>query len=129
MTSMLRKFSQISPREKYFTVLADNQASWTVNSGETLHPLMTELEFTNATSPDSAYLDAGYLLKDLGRTVVIYDATSRMHTAVLRQVQRMNSATTEGVGNISDIRYILVWQADPSVTFDGLTLTLVARTG
>lgn len=128
MTSMLRKFSQISPREKYFTVLANDQATWTVTNG-TLHPLMTINDFTSATTPSTANLDAGYLLKDLGRTVVVYDPSNRnLHRAVFRQVQRVNSATTEGVGNINEIYYILVWAAS-GAAFDGQTVTQVARTG
>lgn len=122
MTSMLRKFSQISPREKYFTVLADNQTSYTVASGQTLHPLMTETEFDNATDSNATTPDAGQLLKDLGRTVVVYNATTRLHTAVYRQVQRVNNVATEGVGNISEIYYIRVWSADGNVA-------KVARTG
>jgi hypothetical protein len=128
MTSMLRKFSQISPREKYFTVLADNQYTWSIASGSTLHPLMTETEWQTATNGTAnADLDAGFLLKDLGRTVVVYNATTHLHTAVFRQVQRVNSATTEGVGNISEIYYIQVWAAN-GTGFDG-NRTLVARTG
>lgn len=123
MTSVLRKFSQINPREKYFTVLENDQPHWAVNDTFTLHPLMTVTEFDDATTPSSALLDAGMLLKDLGRTVVVYDPTNRnLHTAVYRQVQRVNSVTTGGVGNISDIVYIRVWSADGVVTH-------VARTG
>jgi len=129
MTSMLRKFSQISPREKYFTVLGANQYSWSVANGSTLHPLMTEAEWQAATNGASnTDLDAGILLKDLGRTVVVYNPSARnLHTAVFRQVQRVNSATTEGVGNISEIYYIQVWAAN-GTGFDG-NLTQVARTG
>lgn len=122
MTSMLRKFSQISPREKYFTVLAPDQLYATVADGFTLHPLMTESEFMAAANFSFGF-SPGELLKDLGRTVVTYDPTNRnLHTGVYRQVQLVNGLTTEGVGHISEIFYIRVWSADGDVTH-------VARTG
>lgn len=41
--------------------------------------------------------NAGDLLKDLGRTVVVIDSDDR-HVARYREVQRVNGPTTEGVG-------------------------------
>jgi hypothetical protein len=71
--------------------------------------------------------DAGVLLKDLGRSVILTNAAGA-HLARYRQVQRVNGATTEGVGPAIGLDgpygcfFVKVWSADG-------TGVLVARTG
>lgn len=60
----------------------------------------------------------GALLRDLGRTVVVVDSANR-HIALYREVQRVNGASTEGVGGPVDpldsaygCFFVKVWSAD-----------------
>jgi hypothetical protein len=81
---------------------------------------------------DLPVFSAGTLLKDLGRSTTIVDTAGR-HLAVYREVQRVNSATNEGVGaagtndGIYGTFFVKTWSAD--ATFPHANSVRVVRLG
>ena len=126
MSSTLRQPAQMNPMIRYFIPMEDISGV-AIQSSYTTQSLMTVSDFLAATEYES-YTDVsqGQLLKDLGRAVTIYDATTGAHLELWRLVQKVQSATTEGVdGNLTNgyyTFYIKVWDATGSVN-------LASRTG
>lgn len=126
MSSAIRQHAQMNPMIRYFIPMEDISGV-AIKSSYTTQSLMTVSDFATATDPES-YTDVsqGQLLKDLGRAVTIYDATTGAHLELWRLVQKVQSATTEGVdGNLANgyyTFYIKVWDATGSVN-------LASRTG
>jgi hypothetical protein len=99
----MRSFSQIGARVGYFLVLSD----YPPGEGAVSYAEDSTLAFPNY--PGAYIIDGslsilqyppltqGELLKDLGRQVTIVN-NDGVHLAVFREVQRVNGATTEGVG-------------------------------
>jgi hypothetical protein len=145
MSSVTRKFSQIPVRVKYLLGLPGASASTSSvpsdNSAFTLSPgahldlgsiaTNADISGTGVALGFASYTDlSGALFKDMGRQLVIYDPATAEHIAVFRQVQRVQGATTEGVGvsapttpetYLANI-YVKVWSADG-------TDVVVVRTG
>lgn len=76
----------------------------------------------------------GYIFKDLGRTVQVYDNTREHHLSTYRECQLVSGATTEGVGgaDYGASYYVRVWEAAPFDQGPGRGFTrmvAVARTG
>ena len=126
MSSAIRQHAQMNPMIRYFIPMEDISGV-AILSGNSTKSLMTESDFLAATEYET-YTDVsqGQLLKDLGRVVTIYDAATGAHLAIWRLVQKVQSATTEGVdGDLTTgyyTFYIKVWDATG-------TVNLAARTG
>lgn len=131
----MRKFSQIPVRTKYFLTLEAYEPAPPAEGITYDDPaLVFPAGYPGPIVEDGALgvvaypgFDAGVLLKDMGRQVVIVDAMAN-HLAVYREVQRVNGAATEGVGAPVGVDgpygtfFVKVWAADGSNV-------LVARTG
>jgi hypothetical protein len=118
MTSILRSYSQIPSRVRYFTALYDisGYTATTTTGGI----LLTPSQFLNNYSKTVSVLSSS-LLKDLGKTITIYDSTTKLHIEVYSRVQLVNGINTEGVGGSYNTFYIKTWSAIGDVD--------VARTG
>jgi hypothetical protein len=130
MTSVLRQYSQIDPRVRFFYTVADSSG---YTFGATL-PTSGTVAYTDmsgaATQPVA--ITNGFLLKDLGREVRVYDSTieGSPHLAIFRQVQPVANSATEGVQSAPF--WIITWLASGSTFIPGnpeLRLARVARTG
>ncbi len=125
MTSVLRRYAQLEPRIKYFTVISDC-SGWTVDTNQSSSSLMDTSGFNFSLSPTTNFA-GGKLLQDLGRVITVYNSSPSVqgspHVAIFRQVMLVNGPNIEGIS--SNIAYICVWN-DGSATFP---LAQVARTG
>lgn len=130
----MRTFSQIPVRTKYFLTLEAYVPNPPTGVSYDDPAIVFPNGYPGAILEDGALgvveypgFDAGVLLKDLGRQVVIVDASAN-HLAVYREVQRVNGPATEGVGAPVGVDgpygtfFVKVWAADGSNV-------LVARTG
>jgi hypothetical protein len=148
MTSVLRRYAQIEPRIKYFSVLSADVDMWNLNPQSPTSSLMEVSEFVNSYSPTTVSitytnLQSLPLLQDLGRQITVYDNTTSgiigsPHIALFRQVLWVNGLDTEGInidasGNVQNMGYICVWtdvtpyrNVSPPFNF---TVAAVARTG
>jgi hypothetical protein len=128
MSSTLRTVAQIPPRIKYLTavttapntgtnIIADDCYAFTCHEdafSESVVPSGSNASGLTFTIRD--YVARGYAtgeyFKDLGRQLVIYDATTKLHLAIFRQVQVVNGDGTEGVGaeGATPI-FVKVWSA------------------
>lgn len=122
MSSVLRYTSQIDSTLKYLLAL-DTTTVYTVNSGASTNAIMTDSDFTSATSTSTTA--QGTQFRDLGKSVMTRNAQNQ-HTALYRLVQPQLGYTTEGVPDAYSTQrfYVRVWAADSSI----LSVT-VARTG
>lgn len=101
MSSIHRAASQIESRVAFFIALGSGQL-YTIANAAAVMPA--------ATLPvQGASISAGNLYRDMGKTVVILDA-SGLAAKRYRLVQRVNGADTEGVDAAAE--YALVWAAD-----------------
>jgi hypothetical protein len=123
MTSVLRHYSQIEPRIKYFTVITDC-SGYTLNNGAVTNPLMDYPSFAAAYTLTNDF-PAASLVQDLGRSITVYDPTipGSPHIALLRQVMLVNGPGIEGIN--SNIAYICTW-ADGGPDIE---VCVLARTG
>ena len=126
MTSVLRRYLQIDPRIKYFTVLADI-SGYTLDAGSISEPIMDVSGFELAFSRTVAY-SSTVLLQDLGRSITVYDpnTTGSPHIALFRQVMLLKGSKIEGIS--SSISYICTW-ADTDTNPPIFDPALVARNG
>jgi len=127
MSSTLRTVAQIPPRIKYLVavaatsdcsanILADTCYSFTCAAGTFSESLISNtaaaaIPIASLTKDDFA---AGDLYKDLGRQLVIYDATTDAHLIIYRAVQIVDDdvAGDEGVPpTYPTARYVRVWAA------------------
>ena len=126
MTSVIKRWSQIDTRIKFFNALGDV-------SGFTYDGFATDsiVSTTDAATyfNTAIKINAFNILKDMGRTVTVVDTTvaGSPKRAIYRQIQLVKGALTEGVGgtiaNGFNTFWIKVW-AD-----DGAGVARVARTG
>jgi hypothetical protein len=127
----MRRYAQIPNSMKYFIVLMDNGVIPLDASG-TVTPMMTDSDFEAVFTQRAApSIPAGFLLKDLGRTVIRYDPVTNQHNGYYRQVMLVRGQQTEGVdiGNPLNIFYIKTWSsANAGGSVDGV-VSIVARTG
>lgn len=124
MTSVLKRPAQINPRTGFFIVL-DNTDGYTLNALFSSSPIMPVATFNGAFS-NTITFTGGYLLKDLGRQITVYDPTTpgSAHIAIFRQVMQVfGPAGNEGVS--TNIAYICTWE-DGSGAY---AVAPVARTG
>ena len=129
MTSVLRTFSQIPVREKYLlavidssggntdNVFATNVEAFSITSGAYIDitSVATEADISNAAGVAVYNITAGWLFKDLGRQITVYDPADHKHLAVYRQVQYVSGGETEGVCNAANYCaniFVKVWSAD-----------------
>ena len=144
MTSVLKRYSQIEPRIKFFTLLQDCQA-WIIpysqaqpvmdiSSFIALAPSDHINHFPYSNSYPNSYPNSGYpagaILQDLGRQITVYDpaVTGSPHVGLFRQVMYLTGAPeNEGIGTNAKSAYICVWGEDS--TYSYFTPALVARTG
>ena len=118
MTSVLRRYSQMDSRTQYFFVLDVSCTGYTFNTRSPISsaPVMSIADFNTAYAPTMQYL-VGFMLKDLGRFIHVYDPNSSNNLyQIYRQVMLVgpqrptNSAGFEGV--TSQISYVCTWSAD-----------------
>jgi len=127
MTSVLRRFAQIEPRIAFFTVL-DDVTGYTLDVSGSSSPVMTNTAFNAAFTDTPSLFGLGWLLKDLGRQITVYDPTTpgSAHVAIFRQVMQVRGAPgNEGIS--SNIAYICTWEDGSGVY--GYAPAPVARTG
>ena len=126
MTSMLRTYAQIPARAKYFLYNDSIDVSGTVPTTSIF--TLPEGSYADLTSMATATAvnavvgivrgvpPAPTLLKDMGRQITIYDATTHLHLAVYRQVQVVDGIASEGVGGSApewgSNYFVKVWSAD-----------------
>jgi len=136
MSSTLRMVAQIPSRIKYLAAVAagsttnidPTNASCFGLQFTTLSAIPSEslVAYTSGdTYGDSTGFDyaAGDLMKDLGRQLVFYDADTKEHLAIFRQVQLVRGAAEEGVPATYPVAtFVKVWSAAG-------TGVRVARTG
>lgn len=127
MSSNLRTVAQIPPRIKYLVavaatsdasdnLLSDLCYSFTCPEGTFSESLISSIDAAAVplASITLVNLSAGQLFKDLGRQLVIYDATSDAHLVVYRAVQLVDDEANghEGVPpDYPTARYVRVWAA------------------
>ena len=125
MSSTLRTVAQIPPRIKYLVAVAtgadgsdnildDSCVAFTCDSGAFLESSV--IPHTSPAIAAAAATGVGYstgdMFKDLGRQLVIYDASTKLHRVIYRQVQRVDGADTEGVpGDYDEPLFVRVWAA------------------
>lgn len=127
MTSVLRRYAHIDPRVAFFQPL-DSVAGWTLDPSSNSTQMMTVDAFNAAFNEQPSQFSVGFLLKDLGRQITVYDPTTpgSAHVAVFRQVMQVSGpAGYEGLS--SNIAYICTWE-DGSGSYP-YQLAPVARTG
>lgn len=130
MTSVLKRYSQIDERVRYFSVAAPVN-TYTLPLGVTtgvvdISGVLTETTITPL------------FLKDLGRTVYVHDShvgdesPVGPRVAVLRQVQVVNGPFTEGVSgsptNMYGSYWIATWVSSGGA-YGIIDLAPVSRTG
>jgi hypothetical protein len=135
MTSVLRRYSQLDARTRYF-VSGQAIETYFFLSGATTG--VVDISDVSSNGPATVI---GPLLKDLGRVVYVYDSSgypttieSPLHVATLRQVQEVNGIATEGVGgdatNSFGSYWIVTWQSGGGGLPDSpLNLAVVSRLG
>jgi hypothetical protein len=123
MSSTLRSVAQIPARIKYLVAVANSDNDSTNLADDECFAFQCDAAafaesstvvstFTPAGISNYDY-NAGQLFKDLGRQVVVYDASTKLHVAIYREVQPVEGADTEGVGEDGAIPiFIRVWAAD-----------------
>jgi hypothetical protein len=121
--SSLRSFSQIPVRTKFLIATQTvegggvgggfDDAAISFVGGYPGPTLLLGSRVANYVS-----MTQGDILKDMGRSVTIYN-TDGSHHATYREVQRIRNATTEGVNGPLDVNdgpygtfFVLVWAAD-----------------
>ena len=120
MSSVQTSFAQIGPREKYFIVTGAAVVGFEIPPGNSaaggFDSLVSSTEFG---TPTGSSLAAGTLLKDLGRSITVYDDTTLLKVATYQKVARVSGGpTSEGdatFGTGTDT-YVLVWTTDETVT-------------
>jgi len=144
MTSVLKRYSQIDARTKYFIITTNDipidyymPANPTAFTGGVT-------DITNVLVPNPNKLSGR--LKDLGRTVYVYDASVALpddnanspgpQVAILREVQVVDGPQSEGVSGVPTNNFksywIATWVADDDGTYEGavtINLAHVARAG
>jgi hypothetical protein len=141
MTSVLKRYSQIDSRVRFFTAL---EALPSINAYKLLSGARTGV-VDIADVSDNVVLTAPFL-KDLGRTIYVHDASVSdtidespvgPRVAVLRQVQIVNGAGTGGISGTAANNFGSYWIATWTSTGGTYTpaagtaiiLAKVARTG
>ena len=126
MTSVLKRPAQLNQRTVFFNVLG-NTPGYILNPIFPSSPIMQHTAFTAAYEPSTVtFAPTGFLLKDLGRQITVYDPTTpgSAHIAVFRQVMQVfGPPGNEGVS--ANIAYICTWE-DGSGAY---AVAPVARTG
>ena len=81
-----------------------------------LTPVMSSFVFETESTIQGLDLPIGTFLKDMGRTISVYDASNNQtQLAIFRQVQEISNAGTEGTeGGSTDNPFICVWSASES---------------
>lgn len=134
MSSFTRFRAQIPPRESFLLSLSGCQVLTRDFTGAVLN-VSTETGYDlSAATGYPAGLPANTLLRDMGRSLTLYvdDANERsVKVAILREVQIVNGAGTEGVSDLTP--YLTpVWVDAPLTDVGDLELelrVLVARCG
>ena len=125
MSSVLRYHSQIPARIRYFLAVGSyipSESEGFIDPGDSAitfpDGFTDSVILLESLTVNYVAFNAGELLKDLGRTVLVVDSENR-HIAQYRQVQRINGVASEGVGGPSDpldsaygCFFVKVWSAD-----------------
>ncbi len=113
MSSVTSSFAQIAGRTKFLLARVD-LSGYVVDGLNTVSTSISTSTVVNITG--------GSLLKDLGRQIVVVDATTGGHLKTYRQVLIMDGAESEGVGDAAPV-YVLVSSANAA------DVVKVVRTG
>jgi hypothetical protein len=107
MSSLLTTPGQTPARVKFLRVVDTVEARFTIDSGKSVTALMSVTDFNDATTTGVTSDPSGVVLKDMGKEVVVYNATSLMHVAIYRLVCTVTGSNNEGDEN--DTYYVKVW--------------------
>ena len=115
MTSVLRRYAQIDPRSQNIIVLTDCSGR-TFNPAANIPsaPVMPISDFNNAYPFTTVFLN-GNLLKDLGRSINVYDPSNSNNLyQVYRQLMLISGPIGSGKyeGVTTKIAYVCTWSAD-----------------
>lgn len=114
MASVVRAPSQIDSRVKFLIALTTTDYYVPADNGR-FNAVMTQQEFDANLDPGSYEGSSSTVYRDLGKSITIINASTGVHKAMYRLVQRVNGPTSEGVsGDEYDQFYIRVWSSDPS---------------
>lgn len=145
MTSVLRRYAQTDPKTGYFTGFPNDVSGgvpfyeitvWRDISGQISNSVM-DISGFNAAFNDTTYniAYAQILYKDLGRQIVIYNASipTNPHVAIMRQVMLVKGYNIEGISDVppfaTNLYYICTWNDGSTTTNTLFPLAPVARTG
>jgi hypothetical protein len=115
MSSATSSYAQIAGRSKFLLVVGisgENSITGYIVDG--LRTVTTLDPSVNSPANRSGIVEdvqAGQLLKDLGRQIVVYSLPGSPHTAVYRQVLQLANDQAEGVGSQEPF-YVKVYDAD-----------------
>jgi len=130
MTSVLKRFSQIETRIKYFNLIAD--CSGYVIPYSSAQPIM-DISGFNAVATTKIGFTAGAQLQDLGRQITVYNShiSGSPHVALFRQVILVSPTSPywEGLNLTNQTAYICIWAAPTNTSPIAYTPALVARVG
>lgn len=131
MTSALKRYSQVEPRERFLYTIGTPATGtlFTLPNGQRTGVIDIQNVTVDGALPAGMY-------KDLGYTVYVYDTNQVVgsddspigpQVAILRLVQRVSSATTAATGAFTEgVRYPPVWIATWAA--GGLSYTNAAST-
>ena len=120
MSSVHSYISQISGRVKYFIAVADGSGNALVAGGST-QSIMTSTPFlANLPLNTGNSFASGNVLRDMGKSITLIDATTKQQTEVYRLVEKENSAPeTLGEGALAStpaistsVFYVKVWDSN-----------------
>jgi hypothetical protein len=133
MTSVLRRYDQISPRIRYFLVTVDpadapdssgNLSSPEVFAFDVSQGLLDPVtmvadislnDLTPGAPPVAVDLTVGELYRDLGRSIYVINplGAGGLQVAIFRQVMPVSGSISEGIpADVTNSRYIKVWAAN-----------------
>jgi hypothetical protein len=109
MSSVLASFEQVPSRGGMLLATASTAIA-TVDAGFSVEYLMSEAEFTAATSAGTP-VTSGNLLRDLGKVVTVYNAVTNLAVVRYAKVLVVNGPASEGVAASPVVGYVKVWSA------------------
>ena len=122
MSSTLRSHAQTAPRSSFLLTTVSGARLYRTTLTESVVNLSRTTAVETVADLSSTFtVPANTLLRDMGRSLTLYvnnAAGNAMKVAVLREVQVVNGAATEGVGN--NTPYLVpVWvETRPELVFD-----------
>jgi len=109
MTSVLRRYAQIDPRtQNVYVIEAANFYTYDSTQSIPSSPVMTTTDFRSSYGNNTGVFPAGSLLKDMGRSIQVYEPTLSNNTMyIFRQMMLIDGVNYEGISN--QIGYVCTW--------------------